>query len=230
MIGYPALASTSAEQGRQAIRHAFNVPGPRGRTEILPFAIYAIPEVSFIGETEEGPAAPGRGLRRGPRPVRDEPPGADSRRHRRRPEAALRDRLPPPAGRARDRNRRQRAGAHRPGISAECGGRLADGRDHVQLSHPVRSVPPRGVEGHRRPAAEARTQHRGGFAPRRERLGPATSNRGVRRPGPLKHPSPARREGGIAHPTDLRRRLAALETSQGLIAVLRGRDATRLDV
>ena len=53
VIGYPALASTSAEQGRQAIRHAFNVPGPRGRTEMLPFAIYAIPEVSFIGETEE---------------------------------------------------------------------------------------------------------------------------------------------------------------------------------
>ena len=53
VIGYPALASTSAEQGRQAIRHAFNVPGPRGSTEMLPFAIYAIPEVSFVGETEE---------------------------------------------------------------------------------------------------------------------------------------------------------------------------------
>jgi len=53
VTGYPALASTSAEQGRQAIRHAFNVPGPRGRTEMLPFAIYAIPEVSFVGETEE---------------------------------------------------------------------------------------------------------------------------------------------------------------------------------
>jgi translation initiation factor eIF-2B subunit delta len=37
-------------------------------------------------------------------------------------------------------------------------------------------------------------------------------------------------ERGIARPTDLRRRLAALETSQGLIAVLRGRHATRLDV
>jgi NAD(P) transhydrogenase len=53
VIGYPALASTSAEQGRQAIRHAFQVPGPRGSTEMLPFAIYAIPEVSFIGATEE---------------------------------------------------------------------------------------------------------------------------------------------------------------------------------
>ena len=53
VIGYPALASTSAEQGRQAIRHAFGIPGPRGRTETLPFAIYTIPEVSYIGESEE---------------------------------------------------------------------------------------------------------------------------------------------------------------------------------
>jgi NAD(P) transhydrogenase len=53
VIGYPALASTSAEQGRQAIRHAMNIPGPRGRTELLPFAIYTIPEISFIGRTEE---------------------------------------------------------------------------------------------------------------------------------------------------------------------------------
>ncbi|HNV03977.1 MAG TPA: Si-specific NAD(P)(+) transhydrogenase [Vicinamibacterales bacterium] len=53
VVGYPALASTSMEQGRQAIRHAFGIPGPRLRTERLPFAIYAIPEVSYIGETEE---------------------------------------------------------------------------------------------------------------------------------------------------------------------------------
>ncbi len=53
VIGYPALASTSAEQGRQAIRHAFEIWGVRGRTDVLPFAIYTIPEVSFIGATEE---------------------------------------------------------------------------------------------------------------------------------------------------------------------------------
>jgi NAD(P) transhydrogenase len=53
VIGYPALASTSMEQGRQAIRHAFGMPGPVGRAAILPFAIYAIPEVSFIGATED---------------------------------------------------------------------------------------------------------------------------------------------------------------------------------
>jgi NAD(P) transhydrogenase len=53
VIGYPALASTSMEQGRQVIRHAFGIPGPTGRIGILPFAVYAIPEVSYIGETEE---------------------------------------------------------------------------------------------------------------------------------------------------------------------------------
>ena len=53
VIGYPALASTSMEQGRQAMRHAFGIPGPKGRTEVLPFAVYSIPEVAYIGETEE---------------------------------------------------------------------------------------------------------------------------------------------------------------------------------
>jgi NAD(P) transhydrogenase len=53
VIGYPALASTSMEQGRQAIRNAYGIPGPKLRTERLPFAIYAIPEVSYIGETEQ---------------------------------------------------------------------------------------------------------------------------------------------------------------------------------
>jgi NAD(P) transhydrogenase len=59
VIGYPALASTSMEQGRQAMRHALGIPGPKGRTEILPFAVYSIPEVAYIGETEESLAAKG---------------------------------------------------------------------------------------------------------------------------------------------------------------------------
>ncbi len=53
VIGYPALASTSMEQGRQAILNAFGIPGPKLRTSRLPFAIYAIPEVSYVGDTEE---------------------------------------------------------------------------------------------------------------------------------------------------------------------------------
>jgi NAD(P) transhydrogenase len=41
------------EQGRQAMRHAFSIPGPKGRTEALPFAVYSIPEVAYVGATEE---------------------------------------------------------------------------------------------------------------------------------------------------------------------------------
>ncbi len=59
VIGYPALASTSMEQGRRAIRHAFDLPGIQERTNVLPFAIYSIPEVSYIGETEESLAEKG---------------------------------------------------------------------------------------------------------------------------------------------------------------------------
>jgi NAD(P) transhydrogenase len=53
VIGYPALASTAMEQGRQAMRHALGIPGPKLRTAELPLAVYAIPEISYIGETEE---------------------------------------------------------------------------------------------------------------------------------------------------------------------------------
>jgi NAD(P) transhydrogenase len=52
VIGYPALASTSMEQGRRAIRHAFNLSGPMGDSHLLPFAIYSIPEVSYVGQAE----------------------------------------------------------------------------------------------------------------------------------------------------------------------------------
>jgi len=59
VIGFPALASTSMEQGRQAMRHAFQIPGPKGRAEILPFAIYSIPELAYVGATEESLAEKG---------------------------------------------------------------------------------------------------------------------------------------------------------------------------
>jgi NAD(P) transhydrogenase len=51
VIGFPALAATSMEQGRLAAHHAFgervgvnNIPQPIG--------IYSIPEISFVGKTE----------------------------------------------------------------------------------------------------------------------------------------------------------------------------------
>ncbi len=51
LAGRPSLASTAMEQGRIAAYHAFDRAhaGSRGP---LPMAIYTIPEVSYIGETE----------------------------------------------------------------------------------------------------------------------------------------------------------------------------------
>ena len=52
IIGFPSLASTSKEQGRIAACHAFNVPATYS-PELFPYGIYTIPEISFVGRTEE---------------------------------------------------------------------------------------------------------------------------------------------------------------------------------
>jgi NAD(P) transhydrogenase len=53
VIGFPSLASTSAEQGRLAARAAFLKEETCSISPLLPFGIYTIPEVSYVGETEE---------------------------------------------------------------------------------------------------------------------------------------------------------------------------------
>ena len=52
VIGFPALASTSMEQGRHAAGHAFGGLLPEA-SEVYPFGIYAVPEMSVIGMTEQ---------------------------------------------------------------------------------------------------------------------------------------------------------------------------------
>lgn len=51
VIGFPALAATSMDQGRLAAYHAFGEPTD-GITELQPIGIYSIPEVSYVGATE----------------------------------------------------------------------------------------------------------------------------------------------------------------------------------
>jgi NAD(P) transhydrogenase len=51
VIGFPALASTSMEQGRIASCHMFGHPF-RHTPELLPYGIYTIPEISMVGKTE----------------------------------------------------------------------------------------------------------------------------------------------------------------------------------
>jgi NAD(P) transhydrogenase len=51
VVGFPSLASASAEQGRLAACHAFDVPAHGGEAP-LPIGIYSIPEISYVGRTE----------------------------------------------------------------------------------------------------------------------------------------------------------------------------------
>jgi len=52
VIGFPALASTSMEQGRLASCHMFGQPG-KMPPNLIPYGIYTIPEISIVGHTEE---------------------------------------------------------------------------------------------------------------------------------------------------------------------------------
>lgn len=51
VIGFPALASTSMEQGRLAACHMFGVRS-NSTPELFPFGVYAVPEISMVGWTE----------------------------------------------------------------------------------------------------------------------------------------------------------------------------------
>jgi NAD(P) transhydrogenase len=53
VIGFPALASTSMEQARVAMVHAFDLKYKTRVAPILPYAIYTIPELATVGMTEE---------------------------------------------------------------------------------------------------------------------------------------------------------------------------------
>lgn len=53
VIGFPALASTSMEQGRVAMCHAFDLKYKTHVAALLPYAIYTIPELATVGLTEE---------------------------------------------------------------------------------------------------------------------------------------------------------------------------------
>lgn len=52
VIGFPALAATSMEQGRLAAQHACGEPVAEMQ-ELAPIGIYTIPEISFVGKSED---------------------------------------------------------------------------------------------------------------------------------------------------------------------------------
>ena len=52
VIGYPSLAATSSEQGRLAACHAFGMKA-EPMSSNFPIGIYAVPEISMVGENEQ---------------------------------------------------------------------------------------------------------------------------------------------------------------------------------
>ena len=53
VVGFPSLASVSMEQGRIAAHRAFDDNVTKSNPSFYPYGIYTIPEISFIGKTEE---------------------------------------------------------------------------------------------------------------------------------------------------------------------------------
>lgn len=53
VIGFPSLASTSMDQGRIAVCHMFGHP-TMSFSNLLPYGVYTIPEISVVGQTEQG--------------------------------------------------------------------------------------------------------------------------------------------------------------------------------
>ncbi len=53
VIGFPSLASVSMEQGRLAAARALGDDAVQSNPSYYPYGIYTIPEISFIGKTEE---------------------------------------------------------------------------------------------------------------------------------------------------------------------------------
>ncbi len=51
VIGFPSLASTSLEQGRNAVNHIYSIPIEMDSN--LPYGLYTIPEIAMVGKTEQ---------------------------------------------------------------------------------------------------------------------------------------------------------------------------------
>jgi NAD(P) transhydrogenase len=52
LIGFPSLASTGMEQGRQVALHVMG-KGGENNLQHIPYGIYSVPEISMIGQTEQ---------------------------------------------------------------------------------------------------------------------------------------------------------------------------------
>lgn len=53
VIGFPALASTSMEQGRVAVCHAFDLTYKQRVASLVPYGVWTIPEIATVGDSED---------------------------------------------------------------------------------------------------------------------------------------------------------------------------------
>ena len=153
VIGFPALASTSMEQARVAMCHAFDLKYKSSVSTLLPMAVYTIPEIAAVGETEAELPAEGDRLLRRSRAVPGHEPRADHRGRVRPDQAGVRVRRPAAAGRAHRGRDGLGAGPRRPGLPAL---RRDDRLLHpggVQLPDARRGLQVRGLRRPRQPGA-----------------------------------------------------------------------------
>ncbi len=59
VVGFPGLASTSMEQARVAVCHAFDLKYKQQVAQLLPYGVWTIPEVATVGASEESLKAAG---------------------------------------------------------------------------------------------------------------------------------------------------------------------------
>ena len=114
VIGFPSLASVSMEQGRIAAGRAFQLP-LQSNPATYPYGIYTIPEISFIGKTEEQLTDEDVPFEVGVAYYREIARGQIRRRYHGQAEADLPPRDAAPAGRSHHRRRRNRVAAYRAG-------------------------------------------------------------------------------------------------------------------
>ncbi len=75
VIGFPALASTSMEQARVAVCHAFDLKYKQKVSSVLPYCVWTIPEIATVGETPEQLTARGQAFEVGRSSFRMNPRG-----------------------------------------------------------------------------------------------------------------------------------------------------------
>ncbi|MFI5311552.1 MAG: Si-specific NAD(P)(+) transhydrogenase [Gemmatimonadales bacterium] len=75
VVGFPALASTSMEQARVAMCHAFDLKYKDRVSPVLPYGVWTVPEIAMVGETEESARAKGLAFEVGKSSFRINPRG-----------------------------------------------------------------------------------------------------------------------------------------------------------